>query len=170
MLLRDKKKAKSLFSGGLASSDIKDLKTAKISMNESSLEFTVQKEKPWRIDSDYYFLQLPAVNNGIDGLGVHLLPKDRTTSLEIASVIDESNDFTFVLPGKIKPFIPNEKLELKNHAGSFSYEVKTEGQNVVVHKSLKLEKQLIQLEEYPEFKTLMDHWNADRYREVVLVR
>jgi hypothetical protein len=37
-----------------------------------------------------------------------------------------------------------------------------------VHKSLKLEKRLIQPEEYTEFKALLDHWNADRYREVVI--
>jgi Domain of Unknown Function with PDB structure (DUF3858) len=41
---------------------------------------------------------------------------------------------------------------------------------VVVHKSLKLEKRLIQPADYPDFKALMDHWNADRYREVVLVK
>jgi hypothetical protein len=170
MLLRDKNKAKSLFGGGLTSSDLKDPGTTKIGMNESSLGFTVQKEKPFRIDSNYYFLQLPVLTNGIESLGIHLLPKDRTTPLELSSIIDESNDFTFVLPGKMKPFIPNEKMELKNNAGSFSYEVQTDGQNVVVHKSLKLEKRLIQPEEYPELKALMDHWNADRCREVVLIK
>ncbi len=167
MMLRDKDKAKSLFGGGLTSSDLKDNGTTKIEMNESSIGFTVQKEKPFRIDSDYYFLQLPMLTNGIESLGIHLLPKDRITSFEFGSIIDESDDFTFVLPGKLSPFIPNEKMELKNNTGLFSYEVKTEGQNVVVHKSLKLEKRLIQPAEYPEFKALMDHWNADRYREMV---
>ncbi len=167
MLLRDKNKAKSLFSGGLSSSDLKDTGTTKIGITESSIRFTVQKDKPFRSDSDYYFFQLPVLTNGIESLGIHLLPKDRTTPLEIASVMEESNDFTYVLPDKMKPFIPNEKMELKNNAGSFSFVVNTKGQKVVVHKSLKLEKRLIRPEEYPEFKSLLDHWNADRYREVV---
>jgi hypothetical protein len=47
--------------------------------------------------------------------------------------------------------------------------VKTDGTKIIIHKSLKLEKRLIQPDEYPEFKTLLDHWNANRYREVVLV-
>ena len=81
--------------------------------------------------------------------------------------MEENDDFTFVLPGKMKSFITNEKKEIKNNIGEFSFEVKTKGQKVVVHKSLKLEKRLIQPTEYPEFKALMDHWNTDRYREVI---
>ncbi len=167
ILLRDKNKAKSLIGGGLSSSDLKDPGITKMGMDQSSVVIAVQKDKPFRNDSDYYFLQLPFLTNGIESLGIHLLPKDRTTPLEIASVMEESDDFTYLLPDKMKPFIPNEKKELKNNTGVFSFEVKTKGEKVVIHKSLKLEKRLIQPSEYAEFKALMDHWNADRYREVV---
>ena len=167
MLLRDKNKAKSLIGGGLSSADLKDPGITKMGMDQSSMVVTVQKDKAFRIDSDYYFLQLPVLINGIESLGIHLLPKDRTTPLEIASVIEENNDFTFLLPSNMKSFIPQEKKELKNNAGVFSFEVKTKDGKVVIHKSLKLEKRLIQPAEYPDFKALMDHWNVDRYREVV---
>jgi len=170
ILLRDKNKAKSLIGGGLSSSDLKDPGITKMGMDQSSIVIAVQKDKPFRNDSDYYFLQLPFLTNGIESLGIHLLPKDRTTPLEIASVMEESDDFTYVLPDKMKPFIPNEKMELKNNAGVFSFEVKTKGEKVIVHKSLKLEKRLIQPSEYAEFKALMDHWNADRYREAVFTQ
>ena len=167
MLLRDKSKAKSFIGGGLSSSDLKDPGITKMGMDQSSVVMAVNKDKAFRSDSDYYFLQLPLVTNGIESLGIHLLPKNRITSLEISSVMEENDDFTFVLPGKMKSFIPNEKKEIKNNIGEFSFEVKTKGQKVVVHKSLKLEKRLIQPTEYPEFKALMDHWNTDRYREVI---
>ena len=167
MLLQDKNKAKSLIGGGLSSSDLKDPGITKMGMNQSSVVIAVQKDKPFRSDSDYYFLQLPVITNGIESLGIHLLPKDRSTPLEISSIAEENDNFTFVLPDKKKPFIPMEKKEIKNNTGVFSFEVKTEGKKVIVHKSLKLEKHLIQPEEYSNFKSLMDHWNADRYREVV---
>lgn len=170
MFLRDKNKAKSLIGGGLSSSDLKDPTTMKIGVNESSIGYTIQKDKPFRNDSDYYFLQLPILTNGIESLGIHLLPKNRATPLEIATLIEEIDDFTFVLPSNMKPFIPNEKMELKNNTGVFSFEVKKQGEKVVVHKSLKLEKRLIQPDEYPEFKSLLDHWNAERYREVVFTQ
>ena len=92
----------------------------------------VQKDKPFHSDSDYYFIQLPLLTNGIESLGIHLLPKDRTTPLEISSIIEENDDFTFVLTGKMKPFIPNEKKEIKNTIGAFSFEVKTKGAKVVI--------------------------------------
>jgi len=167
MLLRDKNKAKSLIGGGLSASDLKDPIITKTGMDQSSVVIAVQKDKPFRNDSDYYFLQLPLLTNGIESLGIHLLPKDRTTPLEISSIIEETNDFTYVLPDKMKPFIANEKKEIKNNIGAFSFEVKTEGPKIIIHKSLKLEKHLIQPEEYTNFKTLLDHWNANRYREVV---
>jgi hypothetical protein len=170
LLLRDKDKAKSLFGGGLSSSDLKDPANVNAGNDESSMGFAVLKEKPFRVDSDYYFLQLPVVNNGIDGLGIHLLPKIRTTPIEISSVIEENDNFSFVLPANLKPFIPQEIKKIKNAVGEFLFEVKTNGQKVSLHKYLNIYKRIIQPEEYADFKALMDHWNADRYREVVLVK
>jgi|GEM_PF-126044 len=170
LLLRDKDKAKSLFGGGLSSSDLKDPMIINAGNTESSMSFTVLKEKPFRSDSDYYFLQLPVITNGIDGFGIHLLPKTRTTPLEISSTMEENDNFSFMVPINMKPFIPQESKKVKNTAGEFIFEVKTEGRKVTVHKYLNIYKRLIQPEEYANFKTLMDHWNADRYREVVFTK
>jgi hypothetical protein len=167
MLIHDKNGAKSLIGGGLSSSDLKDPVITKMDIEQSSVVLAVQKDNAFRADSDYYFFQLPLLSNGIESLDVHLLPKNRTTPLDISSLIDENNDFTIILPDKIKPFLSNEKKEIKNNAGTFTFEVKSENKKIMIHKSLKLEKQLIQPAEYPEFKTLLDNWNADRYREVV---
>jgi hypothetical protein len=169
-LLRDKDKAKSLFGGGLSSSDLKDPANVNAGNDESSMGFAVLKEKPFRVDSNYYFLQLPVITNGIDGLGIHLLPKTRTTPLEISSVAEEIDNYSFVLPANLKPFIPQETKKIKNAAGEFLFEVKTNGQKVTLHKSLNIYKRLIRPEEYADFKSLMDHWNADRYREIVFVK
>ena len=169
MLLRDKDKAKSLFGGSLTSSDLKDPASINSGKDESSLSYEVSKDKALRKDSDYYFLQLPLMTNGIDNLGIHLLTKTRNTPLEITSAMEESNDFSYILPGKMRPFLPDDKKELKNKAGEFSYEIETHGQKVTIHKSIKLKKRFIEPEDYAGFKALMDHWNAERYRTLVLV-
>jgi hypothetical protein len=169
-LMRDKDKAKSLFGGGISSSDLKDPVTVNAGKDESSISYTVSKDKPLRNDSDYYFLQLPVVSNGIDGLGIHLLTKVRTTPLELSTVIDESDEFAYLLPEKLNPFLPKEKLEIKNSSGEFVFEIKMEGRKLIIHKSLKLNKRIIETSDYTGFKSLMDHWNAERYREVVLVK
>ncbi|MCX6246304.1 MAG: DUF3857 domain-containing protein [Bacteroidetes bacterium] len=167
LLLKDKHKAKSLFGGGLSSSDLKEPVTVNAGKEGSSMSFSVMKEKPLRSDSDYYFLQLPVYNNGIESLGIHLLPKERSTPLEVSSRIEEEDEFMFVLPEKTKPFLTEEMKEIKNHAGIFIFEIKTKGEKTTVKKSLKLNKRIIEPSEYAEFKALMDHWNAERYREVV---
>ena len=167
MLIRDKNKAKSLIGGGLSSSDLKDPVITKMETDQSSIVIAVQKDNTFRTDSDYYFFQLPLLTNGVESLGIHLLPKNRATTLEIPSMIEESNDFIIILPEKMKPFLLNETKELKNNAGTFTFDVKTEGKKVTIHKSMKLKNRLIQPTEYPDFKALLDHWNADRYREVV---
>jgi hypothetical protein len=168
MLQRDKSKAKSLISGGITSSDLQDPSITKSGIKESTVVIAVQGEKALRKDSDYYFFQLPLLTNGIESWGIHLLPKDRTTPLEISSIIDENYDFVIFLPEKMKLFLPNEKKEIKNNEGSFIYEIKTEGKKIIIHKSIKFNHQLIQPSEYTDFKALIDHWNANRYREIVL--
>jgi hypothetical protein len=167
LLMRNKDKAKTLFVGGLSSSDLKDPVTINAGKDESSMSYTVSKEKPFRNDSDYYFLQLPLVSNGIDGFGIHLLPKNRITPFEISCTMEESDNFTYLLPEGLKPFLPEETKKVKNSAGEFIWEVKTSGRKVTIHRYLNLYKRMIEPSEYPEFKALMDHWNADRYREVV---
>jgi hypothetical protein len=169
MLFRDKSKAKSLIGGGLSSGDLKDPSIPKMGIDQSSVVMAVQKDKAFRTDSGYFFFQLPLLTNGIESLGIHLLPKDRITPLEISSQIEENETFKIILSNNMKPFLPNEKKEIKNETGTFSFEVKTQGKKVLIHKSLNLEKKLIQPAEYPDFKALMDHWNADRYREVIFV-
>jgi hypothetical protein len=170
LLLRDKNKAKSLFGGGLSSSDLKEPVMINTGKDESSMSFAVQKDKPFRVDSDYFFFTLPFMTNGIEGLGIHLLPKNRTTPLEISSAMEESDDFSIVLSNDLKLFIPKDKFEEKNKVGAFSFEGKQEKEKVFIHKSLKFYNRLIQPAEYADFRTLMDHWNAERYREIVLVK
>ena len=170
MLIQDKNKVKSLIGGGLSSADLKDPVITKMEKDQASCVIAVEKENAFRSDSDYYFFQLPLLANGIESLGIHLLPKNRTTPLEISSLMEENNEFTIILSEKIRPLIANEKKELKNNAGTFTFEVKTEDKKFIIHKSLSLEKRLIQPADYPDFKALLDHWNADRYREVVLTK
>ncbi|MGA3014534.1 MAG: DUF3857 domain-containing protein [Bacteroidales bacterium] len=167
MLLHDKNKAKSLVGGGITSSDLQDLSITKSGIKESTVVIAIRGEKAFRKDSDYYFFQLPLLTNGIESLGIHLLTKDRTTPLEISSPIEENYNFVIFLPEKMKLFLPNEKKEIKNDEGSFIYEIKTEGNKTIIHKSIKLEKQLIETSEYADFKSLLDHWNANHYRELV---
>jgi hypothetical protein len=167
-VVRDKNKAKSWFGGGIASGDLKDLQISTPGMTESFCSYTVQKEKPFRKDSNFYFFSLPLITNGIDSWGIHLLPQNRVTNFEIPSEAEETYDISLTLPSGLKLFTPERKIEVSNKAGSFTYSVKKDGDKVSVKKSIRLTQRLIEPAKYADFKALMDSWNNDRYREIIL--
>jgi len=168
-LLRDKDKAKSLIGEGLSATDLKDQGIHSIGMTESSIGYSVQKEKPFQEDSGYYFFPLPVLTNGIEDMGIHLLPKNRITTLEIPCLIEENDSFTFNLPEGMKSFIPEETRELKNKIGSFTFSRKTKRNQVIITRSLKYFQTLIPPESYSSFRDLQSLWNAEKYRQLILV-
>jgi hypothetical protein len=169
-LLRDKNKVKSFISGGIAYNDLKEMKTANIAQDESFVIFTVNKENPFHKDTNFYTWALPYFNNGIESWDIQLLPKERTTSLEIPSEAEEKYEITLHVPAGLKLFSPDKKTEISNKAGSFLFEIKKDNNKILVTKSIKLTKGLIKPEDYPSFKALMDHWNSDRYREIIFTQ
>ena len=169
LLLRDKDKERSWFTGSIGASDLKDQTILNMDEKESMIRYSVQKDKPFRKDSNVYFFTLPGMTKSIEGWGIRLLPKNRITPIEIPSEMEESYEYTFILPEGMSPFSPDKKLEINNAAGSFYYELRTEAAKVTVKKNIKLKKRIIPVSEYSEFKALMDSWNNDRYRELIFI-
>ena len=169
LLMRDKGKEKSGFTGSIGASDLKEQKISNTDMKESLIRYSIQKDKPFRKDSNVYFFSLPVMTRSIESWGIRLLPKNRITPFEIPSEMEESYEYTFLLPEGMSPFSPAKKLEINNTAGSFNFELKTEKTKVTVRKNIKLKKRIIPISEYSEFKALMDNWNNDQYREIVLI-
>ena len=165
--LRDQVKMKNFFTGGVTSSDLKELKVITIGPIEGFARYSVVKEKPFREDSLFYFYMLPAVSSGIDSWGIKLLPADRTTPFEIPAVTEENYELT-LLTGPLTLFSSGKKTEISNNCGSFLYEVKQDGDKLVIKKNLFFTKRIINPEDYAGFKSLMDNWNSNNTREIVL--
>ena len=166
-LLRDKNKLKSYFSGGFSSSDLKDQKVITPGPEESFTRYSVQKEKPFHKDTNYYSYPLPYLTNGVESFGIKLLPKTRISTLEIPYLIEENYNISFIIPGDLKLFSAGKKVELINKAGSFNFEIKQGGKNVQVKRGIKLSKRIIDPSEYADLKTLMDYWNSEKFRKVI---
>lgn len=169
-LLRDKNKSKSFFTGGLSSSDLKEMKIATISQDESFVTFAVQKDKSLKMDTNFLTWTLPCFSNGIDSWDIELLPPDRSTELEIPSQADEIYEISLQIPAGLKLFSPEKRTEISNKAGTFLFDLKKNGDKVHVTRSLKLTEKVIAPELYSSFKSLMDHWNSEQYREAVFTK
>lgn len=169
-LKRDKGKDKSIFTGGIGATDLKDQAILESDKDESFIRYTIRKDKPFRKDSNYYFFTLPVMSKGIESWGIRLLPKSRITALEIPSEMEESYEYTFELPEGMSTFSPDKKLEINNATGYFYYESKADKAKVTVTLDIQFKKTIIPPSEYSEFKELMDNWNNNRYREFIFVQ
>jgi hypothetical protein len=168
-LIRDKSKLKSSFSGGISSSDLKDQKDITITQEESFTRYTIQKEKAFHKDTNFYTYSLPYLSNGIESFAIKLLPKNRAASLEIPYLAEENYDIAFIVPDDLKLLDTGEKIELTNKAGSFFFEIKQSGKKVVVKRTISLKKRIIDPSEYADFKSLMDYWNSEKYRKIIFL-
>jgi len=167
-ILRDKTKMKSYF-GGFSATDLKEQKVITTGPDKSYSRYVVEKEKPLHKDTNFYFYSLPFVTNGIDSWGIKLLPKTRITPFEIPSIMEESYDLAYTLPDGMKLFTAVNKTEIRNKAGFFLFEVKSEGDKVMVNKTIKLEKRVIEPSLYTDFKALMDRWNTEKFKEIIFI-
>ena len=168
-LSRDKKKMKNSLSGNLIGNDTTNLKISTLNIENGFQTYTVQSEKPFRKDSNYYYFNLPAVTLGIENWGIKTLSQKRETPFEIPSMADESYSFTITLPATLTCFTPAKRLAISNKAGTFVWEVKNENGKLIVKRQLKFTKRLFPLSEYAEFKILMDYWNNPWYRQLIFV-
>jgi hypothetical protein len=169
-ILRDKKKMKNSISGDLIGIDTNNLKISTLNTENGFQTYIVQRDKPFRKDSNYYYFNLPVSTSGIDNWGIKTLTGRRETPYEIPSLADESYAYTITLPTAIHLFTPVKKLAISNKAGTFIWEVKADEGKVSVKRQLKFAGRIFQGSTYEEFKTLMDYWNNAWYRQLVFVR
>lgn len=168
-MIRDQNKLKNFISGGVAAGDLKEPKIITIGTVETFVRYQVQKEKPFRKDSNYYFFTLPVLTNGIESWGMKLLPSERETTLEIPMPVDESYELIFVLPKGMKLFSAEKKKEIRNSAGYYFFELKKEDEKVLLTKKIGLTKRTSATSEYSEFKALIDNWNSTKSKEVIFI-
>jgi hypothetical protein len=166
-LQRDQNKMKTYIGGGLSSSDLKEVKTISIGPAEANVTYTVQKDKPFRKDTNFYFYTLPVITNGIDSWNIKWLSQKRIASLEVPSLLNESYEWKFDLPQGMDIFSPEKRVEISNDAGLLVFEVIRNGGKITVTKSISFSRRLIEPSLYNNFKALMDNWNSNRTREIV---
>ena len=166
-LQRDKNKAKSYFSAGVSSADLRDQKEADVKPEESFMRYMVQSEKAFKKDSNYYTFTLPYMTNGVESFGIRLLPAKRESALEIPFLAEESYTIDYAVPDDLKLLTAWKDVNLSNKVGSYNFKVTKSGKNVRVTRSIRLNKRVIDPSEYADFKSLMDYWNSEKYRKVI---
>jgi len=168
-LTRDKNKIKNSVSGSIRGKDVTDIKESDLKLISGAQIFIVQCDHPFRKDSNFYYFSLPSVLTGIDGWGITTVSSRRETPFEIPSQGEETYRLSFTLPTGYDLFTPEKKVAIANKAGSFLWEVYRENGKLEIERKIEFSKQVISVQDYPDFKILMDHWNNPHYREIILI-
>jgi hypothetical protein len=166
-LMRDKKRMKNSITGGLIGNDTVNLKISTLNTENGFQNYIAKGDKPFRKDSNYYYFSLPVSTLGIESWGIKTLTGKRTSPYEIPSMADESYTYSITLPSALSLFTPPKKLTVSNKAGTYIWEVKSEGGKVNVKRQIKFSDRVFDGSTYNDFKILMDYWNNPWYRQLV---
>ena len=109
---------------------------------------------------DYTLLSLPATNKGIQQTARYAnYNSKRTNNLSLPVATDETYSYTINLPDNLAICTPNQVKNIENSVGELNRSIKSQGKQVNIQYSLKLNKQLITPADYPAFRKLMTEWS-----------
>lgn len=166
-LERDPKRLKKSVASSFSHAEIQDPKISTLNNDNGFQTFILKSEKPLRADTGFYYFTIPALAIGIDNWSVKTLPAHRETALELPSRAEEEYTYVITLPSTIRLFSLPKKINIRNKAGEFSWEVRAEDGKLFLSRNIRFFSREVQPETYEAFKILMDYWNHPRYRELV---
>lgn len=141
---------------------------------------------------NYYFWNLPQMNNGIAAKRFNELPSLREFPLMV-DAIEESYEYVITLPKSVEWIGQEVHIAYEENFGKMSIDVMRKEGNIVIKKSLTISPKVMKmmapkgpmtvhseeiiihqyqltLEEYAVFRQMMIDWNSERANELVLKR
>ena len=108
-----------------------------------------------------------ATENGVDAWHLPALNSARKEKCEIPSAIEVNDTFSIALDGK-KSLTADKNIVVANKAGKVAISIKNEADRVVVSRSISLPKSTYTAKEYADLRKLIQAWQNNNGREVVL--
>lgn len=124
----------------------------------------VDAEMGKAVAGGYRMVALPRVDTHLDA-GT----SECTANLLLPRKVDETHTSVIVLPADLQLCAPQGNKELANAVGQLKITVDTAGENPVLVRSLKLEKQLVTPADYADYRALIAEWN-DTNNNVILLK
>lgn len=166
--LEDVENAKEIATSMFPSKTITDFQVLQFDRTKNEIEAQIEEKESWKIQGDYYFVEIPVSNYGIKGEHLYPLLNERKTPFYLSYPINESYDYTITIPDNFSFVAPEIKKEITNEIGSLKIEISKTDQMIHINKSLKINENRIKPEEYPKFKDLLESWNKKTYQEIIL--
>ncbi len=166
-LLKDKNNAKQVIASMTKSKMINSFELQNFDFSACSVTADIKCKKIWKEQGNYYFLNIPNSSLGIKASHLRALEENRTSPLILNSTIDETYKFSIELPDSIQ-FVNPINIEMKNDIGNVIISCKLDSNVLLIEKLLKINKKYIAVEDYKNFKKLIDIWNKKTNNELIL--
>lgn len=138
----------------------------KLKKNMIEVEMELKSAKGIQENGGYYSMVIPYVNKGVSSWHYTNLVSERNAPLQIPYIIDEYYDFVFVIPDNMIPINKSADFDIDNAVGSVKIIYQRDGNEVHVKREISFKKQIVPVNEYNDFKKLMDIWNTKKYQSV----
>jgi len=167
-LLQDSSYSKKLVGGGFSPKDVLSYDIINTAQSRSNLSYQIEQKDSLKNLKNYYFLELPVCNSGVESWHMNYLNSDRKTDLEIPFPLDEQYSYTIALPEDMKLINPVEIIEKSFDFGEVIISNIQNDTAITVNRMFKVSKNTIPVSAYFKFKEMLDIWNEKKYRELVL--
>ena len=166
-LYMDSSYIKTIVSGRISQSNIISSSIEKLTQQNTICKLSVEKDNPTNKQDGYLTFELPHTSNGVDSWHITVLPAKRSAPLEIPAVIHEKYRFALVLPKDSKLVSKLQNIEIINNVGNLLISVEKDENEIIITREIKLHKKVIGINEYADFKEIMDIWNNSNFRKVI---
>lgn len=113
-------------------------------------------------------ITLPQVPGSIDDRHLNLVNAKRTTPVKLSTLVNESYSYNIEVPEDMRLAIQPKKTSIKNEVGELNLEIRQEGREIIVKRSIKINNDIIPAEKYKYLLELVNAWDDTRYRTLYL--
>ncbi len=163
LLKNDKSAEKFISSVKVIDFDIKKLK-----QDYSKIDYTIEINDPFEKHDNYYFMNIPQIKEGSGIWRLPLFTENRSAKIEIPFTINESYEYSFVIPEGFSVVNSVNKIEITNDLGSVYLEIKKNKDKLKIIRKISLNKKIIDLNKYDDFKELIKAWKNKKYRQLIV--
>ena len=113
-------------------------------------------------------MNIPQIKEGSGSWRLPLFTENRSAKIEIPFIINESYEYSFVIPEGFSVVNPVNKIEITNDLGSVYLEIKKNKDKLKIIRKISLNKKIINLNEYDDFKELIKAWKNKKYKQLIV--
>ncbi|MFC2129821.1 DUF3857 domain-containing protein [Bacteroidota bacterium] len=136
-------------------------------INSYTKNISIKKDGINKLDG-IYELNLPTAPRGFDALNIKLIPVSRITPYKLPQTFDEEYQFTVNIPEDMSLTVDVKDIEIENLVGKVLNSIRQEGNKLIISRKLKINKDLINPEEYHHLYKLISGWNSNKHKTIYI--